>query len=298
MTGKPGERGAALIAVLAMVTLLAGFTTLGLSRLRAAGDQISDAEARAEAQLVANSGVNAALSVANRLKARSRMDRHLLSRPIRLEMGESLVEARLADGGNCFNLNSLAREIANASEGALPDSQPADLSRLLVATGIPRMDADAIAGATAGRLASTGQMWADASEIRLIPGMTPPYWALSRKLLCALPTREASTFNVNNLTPDQAPLLAGAGLSVDQARQAIARRPAGGWQSAGNFLESAAPGGTGDGADMLGISSRWMTLWVRATTPRATVMREVLIDTLRQPARVVSSRWHAVEVRS
>lgn len=44
------ERGAALLAVLAMVLLLAGFASLGLARLRAATDRITEAEARSEAQ--------------------------------------------------------------------------------------------------------------------------------------------------------------------------------------------------------------------------------------------------------
>jgi Tfp pilus assembly protein PilX len=51
---KRSERGAALLAVLAMVVLLAGFATVGLERLKAAGNRITEAEARTEAQLLAS----------------------------------------------------------------------------------------------------------------------------------------------------------------------------------------------------------------------------------------------------
>ena len=63
MRGSESERGAALLAVLAMVVLLASFATLGLSRLKAAGERISEAQTLSEAQLLAGTGTTAAVSV-------------------------------------------------------------------------------------------------------------------------------------------------------------------------------------------------------------------------------------------
>ncbi|TPE62477.1 general secretion pathway protein GspK [Sandaracinobacter neustonicus] len=298
MKAPASERGAALLAVLAMVVLLAGFATMGLSRLKAAGDRISEAQTQAEAQLLAGAGGTAAVSVIGQLKARARTNPELLTEPLKLELQGGTVEARFADGGNCFNLNSLARPPARTSTGEVPAaSRPQDFARLLVATGIPTLEANTIAQATAARLAQTGQLWADASEWAAIPGVTAKHWALAGPLLCALPSRENSAVNINSLTAAQAPLLTGMGLGADEARRAIAARPAAGWGSASDFMNSSGSNldQNGEAAERMGTSTRWMRLSIVAETPRARVARELLIDTLEQPAAVVSSRWRAVE---
>ncbi|MGL6044657.1 MAG: type II secretion system protein GspK [Sandaracinobacteroides sp.] len=289
------ERGAALMAVLAMVLLLAGFAALGLQRLKAAGDSISDARARSEAQLLASAATVAAVSVAARLKARARVQPLLLDQPLKLPFVGGDVTVRFSEGGNCFNLNSLARPPATSSSGEVPAAaRPEEFARLLVAAGIPGLEANNVAAATAERLAATGLLWADASEWTGVPGVTQRHWDLAGPLLCALPTREGSALNINSLTPEKAPLLTLTGLGADQARRAIAARPAGGWASSSDFTDAA---GTGQGNDeRLQTSSRWMALTILAQTPRASIGRDLLVDTLVTPAEVVSSRWRAVEV--
>lgn len=291
------ERGAALLAVLAMVMLLAGFASLGLARLRAATDRITDAEARAEAQILANSGTSAALGLIHQLKAQARGRPALLQAPIRVPMGENLVELRFSDGGNCYNLNSLVRPQTTASSGEMQaQSRAADFARLLVATGIPAIEASTVAQATAARLSQTGMLLADASEWVTVPGVTAKHWELAGPLLCALPNREVTAININSLRPDQAPLLAAMGMGADEARRAIASRPAEGWSSSGDFWQQTSANSTPDtaSAEMLGVTSRWITLEVMARTANGAVGRELLLDTLRQPARVASSRWTAV----
>ena len=297
-TAKPSERGAALFAVLAMVMLLAGFAAVGLSRLRAATDRISDSSARSEAQLLANSGTTAALALVYRLKALARTGAASMEEPITLEYGNGEVEVRFSEGGNCFNLNSLSRPPATVSTGqGKAAASPQDFARLLTATGIPLLEADTIARATAGRLAETGVLWADGSEWTMIPGVTARHWQLAGRYLCALPNRDGTSININRLTAEQAPLLAGIGMGADDARRAIASRPATGWGSADDFMKAGSSSTEGGGAgESLVTTSRWLTLEVEARTPRATVRRELLIDSIRQPARVVSSRWRAVEV--
>lgn len=297
--GKPSEHGAALFAVLAMVMLLAGFAGLGLARLRAATDRISDASARSEAQLLANAGTSAAISMVNQLKARARTGAQSLHEAIELEYADGQVEIRFSDGGNCFNLNSLSRPPSTVSTGEQrAAATPQDFARLLTATGIPLLEADSIAKATAARLGSTGILWADGSEWVGIAGVTQRHWQLAGAFLCALPSREVAALNINSLSPDKAPLLAGIGMGADDARRAIASRPATGWGSSDDFVRSASGGNddAGSTAESLTTTSRWMGLTVTARTPRAAVTRELLIDTIRQPARVVSSRWRAVEV--
>ncbi len=292
------EQGAALLAVLAMVLLLAGFASLGLSRLRAATDRITDAEGRSEAQLLAHSGTTAALGLIHQLKAQARGRPGMLQEPILVPLGEDRVELRFSDGGNCFNLNSLTRAQANTSTGETQaQSRAADFARLLVATGIPSLEASTVAQATASRLSQTGMLWADASEWVTVPGVTAKHWQLAGPLLCALPNREVTAININSLKPDQAPLLTAMGLSTDEARRALANRPPQGWSSAGEFWQQASANSTPDtaAANMVGVTSRWIGLRVVARTPRAAVGRELLLDTVRQPARVAASRWLAVE---
>lgn len=295
--GPASERGAALLAVLAMVMLLAGFASLGLARLRAATDRITDAEARAEAQILAYSGTSAALGLIHQLKAQARGRPGLLQAPIRVPMGAGTVELRFSDGGNCYNLNSLVRPQASASTGDMQaQSRAADFARLLTAAGIPAIEASTVAQATASRLSQTGMLLADASEWVTMPGVTAKHWELAGPLLCALPNREVTAININSLRPDQAPLLTAMGLGADEARRALASRPPEGWSSTGDFWQQASPNGTPDNAsaEMLGVNSRWMALDVIARTANAAVGRELLLDTSRQPARVASSRWTAV----
>lgn len=292
------ERGAALLAVLAMVMLLAGFASLGLSRLRAATDRITDAEGRSEAQILANSGTTAALGLIHPLKAQARGRPGLLQAPIRVPLGEGEVELRFSDGGNCFNLNSLARAQTTASAGEMQaQSRAADFARLLTAAGIPQIEAATVAQATATRLSQTGMLWADASEWVTVPGVTAKHWQAAGPLLCALPNREVTAININSLRPDQAPLLTSMGLGADEARRALTSRPPEGWNSAGEFWQQATANGTPDtaAAEMVGVSSRWIDLSLVARTPRGAVGRELLLDTARQPARVAASRWMAVE---
>jgi general secretion pathway protein K len=299
MKVPPSERGAALLAVLAMVVLLAGFATVGLERLQAAGSRISDAQARSEAQLLASAATSTAAGLAAPLKARLRLQPTLLDQPIELPTSAGTVSLRFAEGGNCFNLNALAAPPqANAAMAApRAAARPQDFVRLLTAVGVPLLEANTVAQATAARLAQTGQLWADSSEWRVIPGVTDRHWQLAGQLLCALPSREQSTINLNSLTAADAPILVAMGLGTDEARRAVSARPAGGWASSTDFMGQSGSrledGGTL--ADQLGTSTRWMRITLVATTPRARVKREILLDTIQQPAEVVYSRWRAVE---
>ncbi len=300
-----GERGAALFAVLAMILVLAGFASLGLHRLRAATDRVSDAEALSEARLMANAGGSAALALVTGLKARARSAGGSFGEPIGLAVAGGTVRLSFRDAGACFNLNSLAAPpriggSAGAAADARPQARPQDFARLLAAAGIPLLEADRLARATAERLAATGLLWADPTEWTSVPGVTSTHWRLAGPLLCALPNREASAINVNSLTPGQAPLLVAMGLAPDEARRALAARPPGGWTSGNQFWGEASPSGTPEtpAAQLVGATSRWIALDIEAQGARARVVRTLVLDTQRQPARVVSSRWTESEVRA
>lgn len=301
MTMSRSERGAALLTVLAMVVLLAGFATVGLERLKAAGTRITEAEARSEAQLLASAATATASGMAAPLKARLRLQPGLLDEPVTVETGAGAITLRFTDGGNCFNLNALAAPPAvDAMARPQPAARPQDLARLLVAVGIPGLEANGIAQATAARLAQTGQLWADPSEWTAIPGVTRRQWQLAGPLLCTLPTHERAAINLNSLTAAQAPVLASLGLGADQARTAVAARPAGGWASANDFVGRSGVDAqsAGEIENQIGTSTRWMRVEIVAATPRARVTREILLDTIQLPAEVVYSRWRGVEMLS
>lgn len=297
------ERGAALFAVLAMILVLAGFASLGLDRLRAATDRVSDAEALSEARLAANAGGSAALGMVASLKARARGAGGSFGDPVGLRIGAGTVRLTFRDAGACFNLNSLAappRAAGAAATDALPQARPQEFARLLAAAGIPLLDADRLARATAERLAATGLIWADPSEWTAVPGVTLAHWRLAGPLLCTLPNRDPAAINANALTPEQAPLLVAMGLAPDEARRAIAARPPGGWTSGNQFWTQASATGTPEtpAAQLVGASSRWIALDIEAETPRARVGRQLLLDTQRQPARIIASRWTGSAVRA
>lgn len=292
MKMRGSETGAALFAVLAMVMLLAGFATLGLQRLRAATDRAVDGEARAEANLLANAGVTLSRAMVSRAKALSNRQGAALDKPIRLPLATGTVTLRFSDAGSCYNLNALG----SGRPGTQPQSNWQELAKLLSASGIPQLEADALAKATAATISSRNLLLADASEWISVPGVTAAHYAKAGALLCTLPNREVSAFNINSLTPEKAPLLVALGLTPDEARRAIALRPADGWTSANDFWQQARPTGVPEtqGASVVGTSSRWIALRLTAATPRAAVAREVLLDTIENPARVAASVWRPV----
>ncbi len=297
----PGnERGAALLAVLAMVVLLAGFANLGLARLRLATDRISGSDARSAANALALSATSAARELAGQLKARARRQPDALTHPIAITTDGGVAELRFSDGGNCFNLNSLGRQSASAlgatSSGQQTQAGPADFARLLAAAGIPATEADALAQATAARLRQTGMLWADASEWVTVPGVTAAHWQAAGALLCALPNHEAAAININSLSPAQAPILAAMGLGADEARRALAARPAGGWGTAGEFWQQASASGVPGtaAAQTLGTRSRWLDVSIVANAGAASAERKLLLDTRTDPARVAASTWIAI----
>lgn len=293
------ERGAALLAVLAMVVVLSGFASVGLARLKATTERVSEAEARSEAQFLANAGTAAALVLVGQMKAKVGRSTDRLQQGIALPLAGGEVTVRFADGGSCFNLNSLAGQNPDSGgEKSWSQTRPQDFARMLSAAGIPLLEADALAKATATRLSQTRTLWADASEWVTVPGVTAAHWRAAGPLLCALPNREAAALNINSLTEDKAPLLVAMGLGPDEARRALANRPREGWNSASDFWMDASPSGTPDtmGAQVVGTSSRWIKVVLVATTERARVSRELLLDTIRQPATVAASHWRSVEV--
>lgn len=289
---RTSERGAALLAVLGLVLLLGGLASLGLDRLRAATDLAMVSAGEAEARAAASAGVAAAAALALPVRAAARQDPALLRQPVELAIGEARVTLRFADAPNCFNLNSLGRR--RTQDGGPPEAArlgAADFARLLRGVGVPLMEAETIANATADMVGGRGILFADPAEWRTVPGVTDALWARVSPLICTRPNREPTALNVTLLTGRDTPLLAALGFDETRAREALGSR-SGGWSSSSGFWQAMGTSETETSSGVgVGISSRYLAVEVEAEAAGARAVRRVLFDASRQPAAVVSSEW-------
>ncbi len=282
----PSQRGAALMAVLVMLALLAGLATIGLSRLRAATATAQEAAALADAQFAAASATALAQALLLRVKASAGRDTAAIARPVTFPLGGHAVTLRFADAGACFNLNTLAA--SPVASGAARS-----LATLLVAAGVAPTEAARIAEASRAALGARGILLVDPSEWQALAAVPPEAHARLQRFLCTLPTMEAAPFNVNSLTEADLPLLVALGLPRERAVQALGNRPEGGWRSMSDFWgprgETSDPGDSS--ARLAGTTSRWYTATVTVETPAFRVERRLLLDSAASPARVARAEW-------
>jgi general secretion pathway protein K len=271
VTRRGSEGGAALLAVLAMVALLAGFATVGLNGLRAGVDGQVGRSERAQARLLARSAL---------MVARAGEQAGAPGQPQAFALPGGTAELRFEDGGNCLNLNALGTP---GGEGAQA------LARLLAAVGA---GGQALADATA--LWAAAVQRADPAEWGAMPGVSSEAFARARPFLCALPDREPAALNINTLKPGQEPLLVAAGFAPAYARAAIAARPPGGYGFIGDFWRAATPDGMqpmGRFANAVGTATRWRRVTVAATAGDAAVTLSALLDSRASPANIVAVEW-------
>lgn len=190
---------------------------------------------------------------------------------VRFPIPGGLIEGSLADGGACFNLNSL---VDPSAEGQA--SQDADavqqFSALLRALDVPQADHMGIINAITDWIDvdntplprgaedyaytnlqppyRTGDArLADVSELRAIQGVGEVLYRTLRPFVCALPNNAPNAINVNTLEPRDAPLLQmllGARIDRAAAEAIIFDRPDEGFRTVEEFwnlkaLETARP---------------------------------------------------------
>jgi general secretion pathway protein K len=233
------------------------------------------------------------------------------------------IHARVSDGGNCFNLNSVADGGSPTTLRARPRGI-AQFTALMTTLGISE--------AEAGRAAFTLADWIDAdssplplggedeaytrlspayrtgntmlaevSELRAVAGITPEIYEVVRPWVCALPTTELSPINVNTLEAAQAPLLTmilPGRLTPDAARQVMAGRPAGGWTDVLDFWEHPvlvplSP--SSEELEQVKLTSRWFALEIDMDIAGTALTETALLDVSRDRTRVVERRWTVEE---
>jgi general secretion pathway protein K len=222
-----------------------------------------------------------------------------------INLPNATVTASLADGGNCFNLNSLVEQSSTGALIARPRGREQFVG-LMAILGVPRGEADRIASAatdyidtdtlavTAGaEMGVPNDLMIDHSELRGATGLDARHYRVLERWVCALPTADLSPINVNTLLPEQAPLLAMLApdrIDMPRARAALAQRPVEGFGSLINFWNSPAMRGldpTPEIASQARMKSSFFTLRSSVTSGRLDMAQSALLDARTAPVRVV-----------
>ncbi len=320
MPRKPSERGAALLTVLLLVAVVAVMAATALERLRLSTRLTANAVALDQARGLAFAAEALATSRVSDLLQKSpdrvTLDGGWSNRPYTIPLPNGIATARVSDGGNCFNLNSLVTEL-DGTYVADP-STIAQFARLIRLLNLP--GGEGIAAATADWIDSDDQplgtgaedsayaglatpyrtantLMVDPSELRAVAGVSDATYTKLRPWLCTLPRATRATINVNTLTPEQAPLIAMLvpdTLGVGAAAAGLLRRPAGGFSDTQDFWKIyAANGITADPAatQQTGVTTTWFDLKVTVTVGTSELQERALIDATTLPARLVSRQW-------
>ena len=318
------ERGAALLAVLVLVVIMAAIAAGAFERLRISTAMAMNGTALDQARGYAL-GVEDLLAL--RIDDLAGQDAYVTTlagnwngTPRRIPLpGEGLATGTIRDGGNCFNLNSLVQGDVTSTLIQRPAAIEQFVA-LMVVLGLPEPSARRVAAGAADWLDSdtspspqgaedgaysggepsyrTGNtLFADPSELRAVAGVTPEIYRELRPYLCALPAADMSPINVNTLLPRDAPLLAmfaPAKARPDRVRGLIASRPPAGWRNTYDFWRSAEVAGLETNVDpmsQLQLKTYWFTIDLSVSFQDAEMEEWALVDARLAPAKVVARRW-------
>jgi general secretion pathway protein K len=318
---EPGEkeRGAALLTVLLLVAVMAVIASTALERLALATRMTGNSGAIDQARAYADAGAQIARLHIGDLVAmrpgRTSLQGGWLGKPQALPVPGGIATARVTDGGNCFNLNSVVEgeDETNLKVRPIGVMQFQALMQLL---GIDARAAQQVAASLTDWIdtdsvpqpggaedeayvrapipyRAANRFMIDPSELRVVNGVTPAIYDRVRPWVCALPTADLSPINVNTLLPDQAPLLAmlmPGQLSIDQARQLLARRPADGYGGTVEFWAIPKQQGAeplAEVASQVKVATRWFDVDISVDVGGTQLVEKVLIDAQQTPARLV-----------
>lgn len=317
------ERGAALLTVLLLVAVMAVIASNALERTRLSTRLAINAAAIDQARQYALAAESLATIRIADLRAldpaRTTAAGDWNGRTVQLPIPGGLAAATLRDGGNCFNLNSVA---SGAPESGLVVN-PAGVGQFVALMGLLGVDRNSAAqiaaaltdwidtdtvplpgGAEDSSYATADPAYrtangpvADISELRGLAGMTPEIYARLRPWVCALPVNELSSVNINTLKPDQAILLAmllPGRLQPEQARQLIARRPAGGYASTVEFWNQPPLDRLRQGTEattQTRVKTDWFALDIEVELSDSNLRETALIDATIEPAHIVRRQW-------
>lgn len=312
------ERGAALLTVLLLVAVLAVLAAHSIDRLAGATKLAANSRELGQAKSYLVAAESIGMQSAEQLVAASPGRTTNLGdwngREQSFAVPGGLIRARLQDGGNCFNINSLVQQTQN-----IFSPRPEGIEqfiRLMGLLDIPSGSAFEIAAATTDWLdsdliASPGgaeddyylqvdkpyrtanALMMDISELRAVKGVTAETYRRLAPWLCALPTADLSPLNINTLRPEEAVLLAmmsTGNIDIVAARQFLAQRPTLGYGSLNDFWAQPYPSSLGVSSQVQSqtkLTTRWFRLDAVIEMQGALVEERALIDAARRPAKLV-----------
>lgn len=318
----PHERGVALLTVLLLVAVMAVIAATALDRLQLSTRLAANAGSITQARAFALAAEQIATARIEDLVAADAAQTTLagdwMDVPRQLPIPGGTAVARVGDGGNCFNLNSLVKEDRSGELVSAPFALQQFIS-LMGHIGIGRDAAYVIAAAAADWIDSDqnpipggaedayyrgletpytppNQLMTSASELRAVNGVTPEYWETLRPWVCALPIAELSPINVNTLMPEQAPLLAmllpQTDLDLQAAASYLAKRPETGWGSLNTFWDNPLLAERRQEATtQTKLKTEWFTLDAVVSLGNSEVRERALIDARSAPVRVLWRDW-------
>lgn len=260
------ERGAALMTVMLVVSVMSASAVVAFERLDFSIQRTARADVLAQARQYALGG-----EVMAQIMAEQLVDSKLLSREfarlggqrtINFAIEGGAITGRLQDESNCFNINSL---------GGIPDPEsslkPARerYEALLVALGIGGLQAQHLTATLTDWLDSdtrpsshgaedydysllpvpyraANSLMVSKEELAFVKGYTADVRERIMPYICTRPHTGAAVLHLNGLQTKDAPLLTsllGAELSVHDAALLINERPAGGYKSVTEFWKQA-----------------------------------------------------------
>lgn len=320
---KDSERGAALLSVLLLVAVMAVLAASALERLKLSTHLAANGAALDQARAYGAAAETLALlritDLVQRDPARTTLAGDWLGKSFGLPIPGGIASARVTDGGNCFNLNSVAR--GEEATKLVPNQTGIDqFAALMAVLGVEPpvaarvaasladwIDADDIpapGGAEDGFYRGLAVPYLpanarveDVSELRAVAGVTPELYARLRPWICALPVARLSPINVNTLLPDQAPLLAmlvPGQLDVARARAVLSQRPAGGYGGLVEFWGQPALASLNRPPEVdqqTTVKTDWFALAIDVELGGAELQETALIEASTTPARLVSRQW-------
>jgi len=320
------EKGAALITVLLLVAVMSVLAVALLDDIRFGIRRSMNAAENGQAQWYALGAEALARSRIARLSSggvRTSLAGNWPGRFVQFPVEDGQVGMRLADGGACFNLNSVVEGAGEMLRRR--DRGAAQFMALLLALEFAPQDAATLAAALvdwadsdalreaggaedeAYRESPVGYLTgatllAEASELRAIHGFTDNVYRRLRPYVCALPNTDMTMLNVNTLPVTSAVLLTAltdGRLSPADAARLIAMRPAGGWPNEAAFRaepllaplsESGGPG------EQVSLRTRFFRLETDVRHGDAEALSSTLFESAGHgDVRLVSRRWGADE---
>jgi general secretion pathway protein K len=307
------EQGVALLTVLLLVAVMSVMAVTVLDEIRFGLRRTANAQAVGQARWYA---LGAEALARARIGQLARADLNLTGwsgRSVSYPVEGGLIQARISDGGNCFNLNSVVQPPIEGprrrDEGVgqfVALAEAVGIGRrqgeLLAASLVDWIDADPLRESGGAEDESydgyrtAGGLLAERSELRAIRGFTPEIYGRLKPHVCALPNADLTRLNVNTLSEADAPLLVMATdgkLALAAARRVIASRPAAGWSNA-DFVQMPAFDDAPVTLDSNQITDkpRVFRLETEVTFGDAEVMSSALFETdAAGRTRLVARRW-------